>query len=205
MRPCPRLRFVLCAIAILAFPPCLARGQNERGASPAPSASSRPVADDLNFAHGLFRQRKFDLAAQEYQRFLDKNASGADADNARFGLAAARLYQGRYKESRQVFEDFLTRAPQHARAPAAWYRVGELSYMLGDLPAARRALETFVRGSSNHPNLETAWTYLGDVCLGLDDLASARKAYQKAIHDFPKGQLSDRARYGLGRALAGLG
>jgi TolA-binding protein len=163
------------------------------------------VADDLNFAHGLFRQRKFDLAAQEYQRFLDKNPAGADADSARFGLAAARLYQGRYKESRQVFEDFLARAPGHTRAPAAWYRVGELSYMLGDLPAARKTLETFVRGSSSHPNLETAWTYLGDVCLGLDDLAAARTAYQKAIHDFPQGQLADRARYGLGRALAGLG
>ncbi len=77
--------------------------------------------------------------------------------------------------------------------------------MLGDLPAARKALETFVRGSSNHPNLETAWTYLGDVCLGLDDLVAARMAYEKAIHDFPKGQLADRARYGLGRTLAGLG
>ena len=102
-------------------------------------------------------------------------------------------------------KSFLARAPGHARAPAAWYRVGELSYMLGDLPAARKALETFVRGSSSHPNLETAWTYLGDVCLGLDDLAAARTAYQKAIHDFPKGQLADRARYGLGRTLAGLG
>ena len=77
--------------------------------------------------------------------------------------------------------------------------------MLGDLPAARKALETFVRGSANHPNLETAWTYLGDVCLGLHDLATARTAYQKSIHDFPKGQLADRARYGLGRTLAGLG
>jgi TolA-binding protein len=205
LRLCSGLRFVLCAIAILAFPPGLARGQNQRSASPAPRASVRPQSDDLNFAHGLFRQRKFDLAAEEYQRSLDKNASGADADSARFGLAAARLYQGRYKESRQVFEEFLARAPGHPRAPAAWYRVGELSYMLGDLPAARKALETFVRTSSNHPNLETAWTYLGDVCLGLDDLAAARTAYQEAIHDFPKGQLVDRARYGLGRTLAGLG
>ena len=77
LRLCPHLRLVLCAIAILALPPSLARGQDQRGASPAPPASSRPVADDLNFAHGLFRQRKFDLAAEEYQRFLDNNSSGA--------------------------------------------------------------------------------------------------------------------------------
>jgi cellulose synthase operon protein C len=169
------------------------------------SSPSRRIPDELNFAHGLFRQCKFDLAAEEYQRFLDKGPSGSDADDARFGLASAHLFQGRYKEARRDFEDFLARAPRHARARTAWYRVGELSYMLGDLPRARKALETFVKGPSSHPNLETAWTYLGDVCLGLEDQVAARSAYERSLADFPRGQLADRARYGLGRTLAGLG
>src|SRR5271166_3396438 len=37
----------------------------------APSQVKRRVPEGLNFAHGLFQQRKFDLAAEEYQRFLD--------------------------------------------------------------------------------------------------------------------------------------
>ena len=77
--------------------------------------------------------------------------------------------------------------------------------MLGDLPAARKALETFVQGAPKHPNLETAWTYLGDVRLGLEDLPAARTAYERSLADFPKGQLADRSRYGLGRTLADLG
>jgi TolA-binding protein len=150
------------------------------------------------------RERKFDLAAEEYQRFLASGPSKQDADDARFGLASARLFQGRYKESRQAFQEFLRKAPEHSRARTAWYRLGELAYMLGDLPEARKALETFVRGP-RHPNLETAWTYLGDVCFGLHDLAAARTAYERSLADYPKGQLADRSRFGLGRTMVGQG
>jgi TolA-binding protein len=159
----------------------------------------------LNFAHGLFRQRKFDLAADEYQRFLASRPATADADEARFGLASARLFQGRYKEARAAFEDFLEKAPEHTRAQTAWYRLGELAYMLGDLPQARKCLEKFVRETPKHPHLDSAWTYLGDVCLGLNDLPAARSAYERSLSDFPRGRLADRCRYGLGRTFADLG
>jgi TolA-binding protein len=167
--------------------------------------SDRQVPEGLNFAHGLLRQRKFELAAEEYQRFLDTRPLRQDADEARFGLASARLFQGRYKEARQAFQTFLEQSPEHPRARTAWYRLGELSYMLGDLTEARKALETFVSGTGKHPNLETAWTYLGDVRFGLDDLKGARTAYERSLADFPQGQLADRSRYGLGRSLDGLG
>ena len=41
--------------------------------------------------------------------------------------------------------------------------------------------------------------------LGLEDLPAARTAYEQSLADFPRGQLVDRARYGLGRTLAELG
>ena len=165
----------------------------------------RRAPEGLIFAHGLFRQRKFDLAAEEYERFLATGPSAGDSDDARFGLASARLFQGRYKEARKAFQDFLDHAPRHPRSRTAWYRLGELGYMLGDLGDARKALETFVQAPEKHPNLETAWTYLGDVCFGLDDLKAAKHAYERSLADFPHGQLADRSRFGLGRTLGGLG
>ncbi len=177
--------------------------QEARKATPA--QVKRQIPESLIFAHSLFRQRRFDLAADEYQRFLESRPSEQDAAEARFGLANAWLFQGRYKEARRAFHDFLEKTPDHPRARTAWYRSGELAYMLGDLPEARKALELFVRGASRHPNLETAWTYLGDVRLGLEDLPAARTAYERSLADFPKGQLANRARIGLGRTLADLG
>jgi TolA-binding protein len=177
------------------------------GREPGPpgTATLRRVPDGLRFAHGLLRQRKFDLAAEEYDRFLATGPTGLDRLDARFGLANARLYQGRYAEARRAFEEFLKGAPDDPRARTARYRLGELSYLTGDLPAARRALEAFTAAGGAHPGLETAWTYLGDVCFGLKDLPAARLAYERSLSTYPRGRLAARARYGLGRTLAGQG
>ncbi len=169
------------------------------------TTSSRRVPDALKFAHGLLRQRKFDLAAEEYDRFLDTGPKGPDRIDALFGLGNARLYQSRYKEARQAFEEFLGQAPGEPRSRTARYRLGELSYLTGDLPAARRSLEAFTATRGDHQGLETAWTYLGDVCFALNDLPAARLAYERSLSAFPRGRMADRARYGLGRTLAGLG
>jgi cellulose synthase operon protein C len=166
---------------------------------------ARRIPDALTFANGLLRQRKYDLAAEEYQRYLNSNPTGLDRDDARFGLGNARLFQGRYDEARHAFDEFLKAAPDGPRSLTARYRLGELSYLLGDLPAARRALETFTGGNTAHPALETAWTYLGDTCYGLEDYPRARAAYERSISAYPQGRLVDRASYGLGRTLAELG
>jgi len=171
------------------------------GAAPA----QRRIPDALKFANGLLRQRKYELAAEEYERFLKSGPAGTDRADARFGLANARLYQGRYQEARAAFDDFLKDARDDPRGLTARYRLGELSYLVGDLAAARRALEAFTAIKVEHAGFETAWTYLGDTCFGLEDLPGARRGYERSLAAYPQGRLADRARYGLGRTLAGLG
>ncbi len=199
----PRARGGIALIVLLVAAACgAAVGQDASNESP---QAPRRVPDGLRFAHGLFRERKFDLAAEEYQRFLETDPKPVDGDDARFGLASSRLLQGLYKDARVAFQEFIRLAPDHPRARTAWYRLGELSYMLSDLPAARQALERFTADPAPHANLETAWTYLGDVCSGLDDFQAARVAYETSLKLYPEARLSDRARYGLGRSLAALG
>jgi len=169
------------------------------------ATTPRRIPDALKFANGLLLQRKYDLAAEEYERFLKSGPGGPDGADARFGLANSRLHQGRYQEAWRAFDDFLKNARDDPRALTARYRLGELSYLLGDLPAARRSLEAFTDIKVDHPGLETAWTYLGDACFGLEDLPHARQAYERSLAAYPRGRMADRARYGLGRTLAGLG
>jgi TolA-binding protein len=175
-------------------------GQAAGGDAPAPRA--RRIPEGLNFANGLFRERRYELAAKEYERFLAETKAGPDAHEARFGLANARLFQGEYAKARGQFEEFLREAPDHSAAGTAWYRVGETAYMLGDLPAARQAFDKFTSTYPGHKHLDTAWPYFGDVCLRLEDLPRARRAYEKSLELHPEGRLADRARFGLGRTLA---
>jgi cellulose synthase operon protein C len=170
-----------------------------------PSSSARRLPDALKFANGLLRQKKYDLAAEEFERFANSGARGSDLDDARFGLANARLYQGNFRESWQAFDSFLKGAPEDPRRLTARYRLGELAYLLGNLAEARRSLEEFTAATSDHPGLEMALTYLGDACFGLQDLPHARAAYQRSLAAHPQGMLAERAKYGLGRTLAAQG
>ncbi len=180
-------------------------GQESGSQAGARSAAARPRSDALKFASGLLRQRKFDLAAEEYQRFLDAGAKGAERYDAQFGLGTALLSVGRHRDARAAFDAFLKEAPKDSRAMSARYRLGELSYLLGDLPAARAALELFTNATTDHPSLELAWTYLGDTCFGLEDMPRARMAYERSIAAYPQGRTADRARYGLARTHAASG
>ncbi len=192
--------------AVLGVVTFLPLASKVRGQAPAePQAGARRLPDALNFANGLYRDRRYDLAAEEYQNFLKAAPPGPDATDARFGLASARLSLGRYKEARQDFEAFLKVAPaNHPNVAAATFRVGETAYLLGDLPAARASLERFVAANPGHRNEETAWSHLGDVLYRLDDFAKARQAYENVIKK-PRGRLADRARLNLGRTLAAQG
>jgi TolA-binding protein len=151
------------------------------------------------------RQRKFDLAAEEFERILKSAASRPEIQDARFGLANARLFQGRYSEAMRAFDDFRKDAQGDSRSLTAQFRLGELSHLLGDLTRARRELEVFTATANGHAGLEMAWTYLGDTYLATGQPAPARTAYERSLSTFPKGRLADQARFGLGRALAALG
>ncbi len=137
-------RTAVCA-GLLGFAAALASGSASLGQEPAAkrpaveSTSRQAASDSLRFANGLLRQKKFELAAQEYERILKAGAAGPERDDARFGLGNAWLSLGRYREARGAFDDFLKGAPDDPRARSARFRQGELSYLLGDLPAARNA------------------------------------------------------------------
>jgi TolA-binding protein len=161
--------------------------------------------EGLNFANALLRERRYDAAVQEYERFLKSRPSQADAAEATFGLARARLFLNQYREARSQFEAFLKLAPTHPNAATALFRVGETAYLGGDLDAARVALERFTAENAKHAHSETAWPYLGDVCFGLRDFPAAEKAYEKALEIAPGGRLADRSRYFLARTRAARG
>ena len=202
-RPRSRRRLV----ALLAIAPALAaQGQQQPPTvTSRPAAPARQVAEELAFANGLYRDRRYNLAAEEYEKFIRsaRPASEADVADAWFGLGNARLFLGKYKEARQAFEEFVKVAPDHPSAPTGRYRIGETSYVLGDLAEARRSLELYVgSGPGDRRYLQAAWSHLGDIAARQDDLDAARRAYENALKGDPQGSLANRARLGLGRTLA---
>lgn len=166
---------------------------------------AKPVPEPLRFANALLRDRRYDLAADQYERFLKTGPFGPDAAEARFGLGRARLFLNDYPAARREFEEFLRLAPQHPNAATAAFRVGEAAYLMNDLAAARKALEFYTETYPDHAHRDSAWPELGDTCFKLNDMAGAKRAYLKALEIDPKGRLANRSRFHLGRTLGSLG
>lgn len=172
-------------------------------------AMAQNQSENLRFANGLYQQRRYDLAADEYQKFLTDQRENKTDDvfNANYALATCRLFLGQYAEARKSFEDFLKIAPaEHVNTPSAMFRVGETSYLMGDLKKANEALSLYLaKAPQDHAQRDSALVYAGDVSLRLEETSQAVKYYEQSLQQFPKGRLSTRARFGLGRSLSILG
>jgi TolA-binding protein len=206
--PTPRL-FLAFVVAVLAPAtamqaqnrPSQAEGRNKSAANEPRSS----ISDGLNFANALLNEQRYELAVEEYERFLTGNRSNAERADALYGLARAQLFLRKYAEARQTLESFLKLAPDHNSAPSALFRLGEAAYLMNDLGSARQALERFVDAYPNHPQQQVAWPYLGFTRFELGELEAAEKALSQTISRYPKSPLAERARYTLARVFAAKG
>lgn len=172
------------------------------------SILAQDIPENLKFANGLYQQRRYDLAAEEFQKYLAANAKSTSDDvaNATYALATCRLFLGQYAEARKAFDEFLAKAPKHPNVASAQFRVGETSYLMGDMQRAGEALKLFLdEAPAEHPQRDSALVYAGDVALRQEKPDAAIGFYQKAIEAFPTGRLTTRAVFGLGRSLAQKG
>ncbi len=169
------------------------------------AAEGRTVPEGLRFANALLRDRRYDLAADQYQKFLGSSPSGSDAAEARFGLGRSKLFLSDYPAARREFEAYLKLAPEGPNAATAAFRAGESAFLMGDFAAARTALDSYLSRYPDHVHRDSAWPLLGDSCVKLGDLPAAKEAYMKALETGPKGRLANRTRYYLGRTLGSLG
>ncbi len=165
-------------------------------------AQRRQVPQGLNFANALLNERRYELAVEEFEKFLRTRPVQADEAEAQYGLARALLSLKKYGEARTHFETFLTLAPDSPQAATARFRLAESAYLGRDLPEAKRLFEDYLARHPGHVHRDAAWPYLGDVRFGLNDMAGARAAYETTISEFPNGPLTDRARFFLARVLA---
>lgn len=162
-------------------------------------------AEDLKFANGLFQQRRYDLAAEEYRKFLDANAKSTapEVAGATYALATCKLFLGQYAEARKAFEDFLLIDPDNPNVASARFRVGETSYLLGDVEKGAKALKQYLdEAPADHPQRDSALVYAGDLALRQEKPRDAEASYAKSLAEFPKGRLATRAIFGLGRAYS---
>lgn len=159
-----------------------------------------PALDDYNLAVQLYRQNRWKLAGEGFQKFLVDYPDHEKKPYAQLYLGLTLVNQSDFKKAREHLRTFVKDAPNNQNVAQARYRIGECSYLLNDLAAARTELETYLDKHPEDAFADRALPYLGDVQLRQNEPEAAVATFQKAIDRFPEGPLIDDARYGLAKA-----
>src|SRR4030042_3924323 len=85
-------------------------------------------SDDFSYALKLFNEGFFDIAAQQFNLFVDKYPASDRVPEARFYLGLSLYNSKDYENARVEFQDMAVRFPDHDRAAEAWVKVGD-SYL----------------------------------------------------------------------------
>jgi cellulose synthase operon protein C len=176
--------------------------QSANGTAPAGEhASAEPsIPDQYRFAAGLYKQQRWELAADAFRKFLKMYPGHDRVPYARLYLGLALVNLDRYADARAVLREYAESYPQSKSLPDVLYRIAECSYLLNDLKSAETEFQRFMDRYPQHDLIEWALTYLGDTELRLGKPEPARDLFQKALAQYPKGRLADDSTYGLARA-----
>lgn len=162
-------------------------------------ASADPAEDTYLLAAGYYKKERFDLAAEQFQKFVKQFPQNPRVPTARFFLSLSQINIGDYQNARNGLRLFLTESPMSANAAHASYRIAECSYLLDDLVRAENELKSFLTKYPNDGLVDRALPYLGDVELRLKKIDLALKTFQSALTKFPMGPMAEDCEFGLAK------
>jgi cellulose synthase operon protein C len=166
-----------------------------------PATTVETAEDVYAVAVGHYSGGRWQLAADEFTRFLRQYPEHSQAASALFFRAEALVQQGKHAEARKGYLDFAEREPDHRFAPQARFRAAEAVYLAGNARAARTELEKFL---ADHPGSALkvyAQKYLAELALAARDGPRAAALFKEILERHPDGPQVDECRFGLGRAL----
>jgi TolA-binding protein len=152
-------------------------------------------------AAGHYAQKRWELAAEAFQTFVEQYPEHPKANQGVFFLAEALLQAGRLEEAATHFHGYLRREPEGPFARPASFRAGEAPYLAGKSDSAKPQLERFLAAYPGDKLNGYVLPYLGDIALSQGDAATAEKSFRQALSEFPQGPMQDECRLGLARSL----
>lgn len=139
------------------------------------------VAAPLDFAHGLFREKRYQLAADEYRRALQAGLSEETTREANFYLAESLVQLNEASNALPLYESLADHpATRELFRRTALFRAAQIGQQQGNWPLVQKRSEQFVKGFPDDPLTVYAWNLRGEASMALDKLDDAATAYEQA-------------------------
>jgi TolA-binding protein len=140
------------------------RALKEESSGPSQPEGEAAAQRQLDYANGLFTRKLYDLAAPEYQKYLDDYPGRAGRANAYFSLAECYRNLNRASSARTNFQKVLNDYADSEFAGPAAYALAEMAFTQKDYAAA---LPLFHRsaGKSKEPAVALSARYFEARCI----------------------------------------
>ena len=154
----------------------------------------------LQFADGLYARGMYEMAAREYQAFLDANPRGEGVDTAWYRLGESLLNLDKKREAETAFKKVVFNHPGSPFRFKAGFRAAELAAEAGRTDQAANQWEAIL-AASPPPDMAAASLYrLGNIRAREGNSAAAVKAFARIKTEFASSPFYAHALL----ALAGL-
>ncbi len=186
-------RLILLQACMMLFP--LALSAQVRNAE---QTSALAEEQDYAFAYGLFEDGLFQLASEQFDRFVAKYPSSMKRIDATFLGIEARFQQQQFDTAARLFRKFLSEYPDTRLSDDAYLRLGESYLRIKKHEEALEALKTVLNEFGESELAGEAAYWAGDAYGRMGDYENAVKYYTMAFEHYPGNRLRDYALYAVG-------
>ena len=155
---------------------------------------------DYAFAFGLYQDKLYQLASDQFQKFIDQYPASPKRPDAVFLYAECRFDMGEYAESISVLKSFAREFPRHKLRPDALFRLGEANFKLHHIADAIPFYKEILESYGENSLAGEAAYWIGEAYFKTGDVALASHYYTISAEKYPSNRLADYALYSLGWA-----
>ncbi|MGB2867457.1 MAG: tetratricopeptide repeat protein, partial [Bacteroidota bacterium] len=155
---------------------------------------------DFTFASGLYRDGLYQLAAEQFEKFLEKYPRSLRGADAQFLTAESYFHLAQYLRSANEYSRFIRAFPQSQTVDDAWFRIGQANLRAKKTDEAVAAFKTVLdKFPASELAGESAY-WIGEAYLKNDDDNNAIKYYTLAYENYPNSALRNFSLYSIGWA-----
>lgn len=166
-------------------------------ASP-PTQRSAAEDQDYTFGYGLFQDKLYSLAAEQFESFVRKYPSSIRLQDALFLLAECAYLEGQFEVALPVYARLIREYPASSLMDDAHFRTGQSNLALKRPEDAVPSFKTVVDRYPESPLAGEAAYWLGESHVALGERETAIKYYTLSYEHFPTNPFKDYALYAVG-------
>lgn len=200
-----------CLMALVLFAAARSSGQEAPPADSSPADSSPAAVRQFRDAAAFQDRAVYDLAADEWQKFLKAFPADPLAPKAHHYLGICRLMLKQYDAAAASFQRVIADYPKSDVAAASYLNLGLAQYSIArqgkpeQYDAAAKTFEKLASAFPQAPELAQGLYYWGESLYARGKKKEAAAAYEQLVEKHPKSPLRAEALYALGVARQDLG